>query len=126
MSNQGQGFDEPFSFSEDVSAKQFHLVKDGATAGTVLLADTAGGVVRGIIQDTGLNGSSTPVHGLVRVSGESQVKIGGNISIGDPLQADTDAMAIVATTGDYVFARALEAGVDGDIIRAQLTFEGTF
>ncbi len=126
MANQGLGWDESYTISEDLSAKQFFVLKDGTTTGSALLADTAGGAVLGILQDTGLDGSSTVAHALVRTAGESKVKIGGNISIRDPLQADTDGMAIVATTADKVFGRALEDGVDGDIIRASISSEGIF
>lgn len=126
MANQGQGFDESYTISEDLSAKQFFCVKSGTTTGSALLADTAGAKVLGILQDTGLDGSSNVAHALVRTSGESKVKIGGTISIDDPLQGDTDGMAIVATTADLVFGRALEAGVDGDIIRASISSEGIF
>ncbi len=77
-------------------------------------------------QDTGLDGSSDVEHGDVAIAGESQCKIGGNISIDDPLQADTDGMAIVGTTADHIFARALEGGVDGDLIRCIISSEGIF
>ncbi len=126
MSSQGQGQDESYTFSEDVSAKRFHVLKDGTTTGSALLADTAGGLVLGILQDTGVDGSTNVAHALVRVDGESMCKIGGTISIGDPLQADTDGMAIIATTADEVFARAKEDGVDLDIIRVQISAEGIF
>ena len=126
MANQGQGWDESYTISEDLSAKQFFVLKEGTTTGSVLLADTAGGDVVGILQDTGLDGSSSVTHGLVRTSGESKLKIGGNITNGNPLQADTDGMAIVATTADLVFGKALESGVDGDIIRCQIGYAGIF
>lgn len=122
----GHGNDQSYQISEDLSAKQFFVMKQGATLKSALLGDTAGEVVIGILQDTGLNGATTVEHGLVRVNGESLCKIGGNISIDDPLQVDTDGMAIVATTADYVFGRALEAGSDGDLIRVLITHEGTF
>lgn len=126
MSSQGMGQDESYTVSEDLSAKRFFVLKNGTTTGSVLLADTAGGIILGILQDTGVDGSSTVEHALVRVGGESMCKIGGTISIGDPLQADTDGMAIVATTADQVFARALEDGVDLDIIRVQVSDAGIF
>lgn len=122
----GQGQDESYQISEDLSAKQFHVMKQGTTLKSALIADTAGEVVIGILQDTGLDGSSDVEHGLVRNAGESQCKIGGTISIDDPLQADTDGMAIVATTADHVFARALEGGSDGDLIRVIVSSEGIF
>jgi len=124
--NAGEGIDQSYEISEDLSAKRFYVMKQGTTLKSAVLADTAGEVVLGILQDTGLDGSTNVDHGLVREHGESLCKIGGNISIDDPLQADTDGMAIVATTADYVFGRAKEAGVDGDLIRIVITHEGTF
>jgi len=118
--------DESYQISEDLSAKQYHVMKQGTTLKSALIADTAGEVVIGILQDTGLNGSSDVEHGLVRIVGESLCKIGGTISIDDPLQADTDGMAIVGTTADHIFARALEDGVDGDLIRCIISSEGIF
>ncbi|MFQ5769703.1 MAG: hypothetical protein ACE5HX_04145 [bacterium] len=118
--------DVSYQISEDLSAKQFYVMKQGTTLKSALLASSAGEVVIGILQDTGLDGSSNVEHGLVRISGESLCKIGGTISVDDPLQADTDGMAIVATTADHVFARALEAGVDGDLIRVHISSEGIF
>lgn len=124
--NAGNRDVQSFTISEDLSAKQFYVVKSGTSANSVLLADTAGGVVVGVLQDTGLDGSSSTEHAEVAIMGESLCKIGGTVSKDDPLQADTDGMAIVATTGDYVFARADEAGVDGDYIKVRITHEGTF
>jgi len=122
----GEGQDQSYEISENLSSSQFFVVKQGTTLKSALLADTAGEVVLGILQDTGLDGSTNVEHGNVRKSGESLCKIGGTISIDDPLQADTDGMAIVATTADHVFARALEAGVDGDLIRVEISSEGIF
>jgi len=122
----GEGQDQSYEISEDASAKQYHCMVQGATLKSALLATSAGEVVLGILQDTGLDGSSDVEHGNVRISGESLVKIGGTISIDDKLQADTDAMAIVATTADQVLGVALEAGVDGDLIRAKISPEGIF
>ena len=126
MANQGQGWDESYTVSEDLSAKQFFVLKEGTTTGSVLLADTAGGDVVGVLQDNGINGSTNVAHALVRTSGETKVKIGGTITNGNPLQADTDGMAIIATSADLVFGKALESGVDGDIIRCQFGYAGIF
>lgn len=122
----GTGEDQSYEISTDLSSSQFFIMKSGTTLKSALIASSAGEVVIGILQDTGLDGSSNVEHGLVRISGESLCKIGGNISIDDPLQADTDAMAIVGTTSDHIFARALEGGVDGDLIRVNISSEGIF
>ncbi len=122
----GQNQTESYEISEDLSAKQFHVMKQGTTLKSALIADTAGEVVIGILQDTGLNGSSDVEHGEVAIAGESLCKIGGSISIDDPLQADTDGMAIVGASADHIFARALEGGSDGDLIRCIISSEGIF
>ena len=122
----GQRQTESYQISEDLSAKQFHIMKQGTTLKSALIASSAGEVVIGILQDTGLDGSSDVEHGDVAIAGESLLKIGGNISIDDPLQADTDGMAIIGTTADHIFARALEGGVDGDLIRCIISSEGIF
>lgn len=122
----GQRKTESYEISENLSAKQFHIMKQGTTLKSALIADTAGEVVIGILQDTGLDGSSDVEHGDVAISGESLCKISGNISIDDPLQANTDGAGIVATTSDHVFARALEGGVTGDLIRVIISSEGIF
>ncbi len=122
----GQRQTESYQISENLSAKQFHVMKQGTTLKSALIASSAGEVVIGILQDTGLDGSSDVEHGDVAIAGESLLKIGGNISIDDPLQADTDGMAIIGTTSDHIFARALEGGVDGDLIRCIISSEGIF
>lgn len=119
----GLGVDNSYSISEDLSAKQFHLVKPG-TIGKALLHDTAGGYTLGTIQQTGMDGSTDVINARIRTGGESLCKVGGTIAVGDQLQADTDGMAIVAQTGDHVFARALEIGADLDIIRIDINQEG--
>ncbi len=122
----GQNKTESYEISENASAKQFHVYKQGTTLKSALISSSAGEVVIGILQDTGLDGSSDVEHGDIAISGESLCKIGGNINIDDPLQADDDGMAIVGTTSDHIFARALEGGVDGDLIRCIISSEGIF
>lgn len=122
--NQGLGVDQSYKITEDLTAKQFHCMKHGATFGSALLSAGAGELVVGILQTQGADGSGDAINALIRTSGESMVKIGGNISIGNPLQSDTDGMAIVGASADEIFGRALEGGVDGDIIRANIDSEG--
>jgi len=119
-------FDQSYEISEDASALQYHVYVQGTTIKSALRASVAGEVVIGILQDTGLDGSGDVEHGIIRTGGESLCKIGGNISIDDPLQADTDGMAIIGTTADHIFARAKEGGVDGDLIRVDISSEGIF
>ena len=118
--------DRSYEISENASAKQYHVYKQGTTLKSALISSSAGEVVMGILQDTGLDGSSDVEHGIIRKGGESLCKIGGNINIDDPLQADDDGEAIVGSGSDYIFARALEGGVDQDLIRVEISSEGIF
>lgn len=98
---------------------QFSLVKVQGTE-SIDLADTAGERVLGIVQEDRL----ITEEATVAVSGPSKIKLGGTVAQGDPLQADTDAEAILAVAGDYILAIALEAGVDQQIIECLITHEG--
>ena len=51
--SQGSGRDESFKVSEDLSAKQYFLMKQGTTLNSALLGDTAGGAVIGTLQEDG-------------------------------------------------------------------------
>ena len=64
----GKNQPESYEISEDASAKQYHVMKQGTTLKSALLADTAGEVVIGILQDTGLDGSSDVEHGDVAIA----------------------------------------------------------
>jgi len=88
------------------------------------LGDTAGGRVIGPLQDDGIDGSSDKINALIRTSGESLVKAGGNITDGDPLQDDGNGQAILASSADEVFGRARETAVSGDYFTANIDSEG--
>ena len=110
--------------TEDLSAKQFFLLKPDATGNNkVLLADTKGAYVEGIAQnDPVASGDDTAVS--VAIDGISKCKIGGTVDEGDELISDTDAMAIKADAADqFIFAHARQAGIDGDIIAVRFTGE---
>jgi hypothetical protein len=123
----GSGVDQAFTVSENLSAKQYYLMKQGTTLNSALLGDTAGGVVIGVLLEDGLDASSQTKHATIRTEGEVLVVAGNSCTIGDPLQDGGSGKAITATTGDYVIGRAREAaGADGDVILMQITHEGTF
>ena len=105
---------------EDLSSNQYYVVKQSTSDGDAELADTAGERVLGVLQNDPESGEQAAIC----VMGPTRLKIGGTVTAFQPLQADTDGMAIVGTTGDYIFAMALEAGVDGDVIEALITHEG--
>src|SRR4051812_2536124 len=71
----------------------------------------------GILQNNPVQGEA----GTVVVNGVSKVIAGGTIAVGDLLMPNGGGTALIkATTGNYAMARALESGVSGTIISAEL------
>ena len=111
MSNYGP--DMTFLASEDLTGKQYHLVKL-VTAGTVELCDTAGEKAVGVLQNECVSGGNA----VVRVIGPTKLKVGGTVAAMGYIQADSDAMGIAAAAADEQLGIFCEAGADGDIINA--------
>ena len=97
---------------EDLSAKQFFALEI-ATDGDVELADATTDAPVGIL----LNKPSAGEAAEIIHSGVSKAKVGGTVAAGDFLGPDTDGMLIAVTADTKTYcARALQAGVDGDVI----------
>lgn len=105
----------------DYSAKQYFLMAINSSEQWAL-ASSQGQVVAGPLQD---DPDAANKHGTVALNGIAKVKLGGTVSEGDPLCSDANGKGIVSTAaGEYIFGRALEDGVSGDIIRVLLGREG--
>jgi hypothetical protein len=50
---------------------------------------------------------------------EAYLQLGGTVAANDPLTADNDGAGVTATSGQYVGARAIQAGVAGQAIKVQ-------
>lgn len=97
----------------DLSAKQYYAVKLSA-ADTVNLATATTNDAFVLLNDP-----ESGEAAAICLFGRCKVKIGGNVSVNSKLGVDTDGMLVAKTiAGTKFFARALEAGVDGDIIDA--------
>lgn len=94
----------------DLSSSQFFFVSlaadgevdatgDGAEAFGVLLNEPAAGEAA-----------------TVAVKGRVLVEAGGTVTRGGDVASDANGNAVDATTGDIILGKALEAGVDGQII----------
>ena len=87
----------------------------GAAAG-------AGAVVRGVAQFDVVSGDTLT---LVTSAQETAVLAGGAFAIGDGLASDASGKAVLATTGKYIFGRAIEASTgDGKYALAKFHPEG--
>lgn len=87
----------------------------GAAAG-------AGAVVRGVAQYDVVSGETLSI---VTKAQETAVLTGGAFSVGDAITPDANGKAVVATTGKYVFGRALEESTgDGKYVLIEIRPEG--
>ena len=94
----------------DLSAQQFGLLVVNAS-GQVVLAG-AGADVDGVLFNAPIAGRVAEVA----IDGVVKVKAGGVFAAGANLASNAAGLAVVATTGQAVFGKALEAGAVGRIV----------
>ncbi len=111
----------------DLSTKQFCAV-DAVTASAVTGTDGAsvnlpsgsGDPTLGILQNNPIAGEAA----AVMCEGVSKALIQGSVSVGNQLMSVPSGKLAVATSGKNVVAKALEAGVDGNIVSVLLMHNG--
>lgn len=127
---------ETFTAEEDLSAKQFYFVKQGTAETGVLLNDTAGGPVLGVLQNKPTSGQMA----LVAISGTSKCSFNASVAAGLRATSSSDAQlaaasaltvdssgqsATAASTGSFVVGVVRENGGEaGGIGSVELDFQG--
>ena len=109
MATQGAQIRETYTAGADLSAAQFHFVT--ATARSVALTGD-GAAADGVLLNNPANGGAATVV----VFGRVVVEAGGTIAAGAQVASNAAGEAVTAATGDIVLGKALEAGVDGQLI----------
>ena len=100
--------------ASDLSGSAYRIVR--TVAGRIAGATAGSQVPTGILTEEVADGSVTATEVGVCVSGRTKVRCGGTFADGALLMADADGEAIAATATNYHVARALEDGVDNQII----------
>ena len=98
--------------------------KEQFEAGVVAAGGTVGSSDATTYTPLACPGTSTvPRECMVygRPGQECGLKINATIALGDLLMPDANGLGIVATTGKYYGARALQAGVAGETINVEIT-----
>ena len=112
MSQYVLGLAKSFKAEADYSAKQYLLVKLGATAGGCLLSTANTDLIIGAIQNKPASGEGADIP----LTGTALVKAGGTLSKGAYLTADSASKAISEGTEDkQIFGIALEDAVVDDV-----------
>ena len=101
----------------DLSAKQFFGVKvDTSADRKVILANTGGEGIYGILQNKPTSGQAADVA----LVGVSKAAINGTVTRGDLLMTDNTGQFVTATGGNHAVAQALESGAAGTLITVAL------
>ncbi len=99
-----RGMDISLKAGEDLSAKQFYIVKLSSTTDNMALCGDSD-IPLGILQDDPESGQT----GSVRIHGLSKCVAGAAILSGYEIAVDSQGRGVVATTGDYVVGLAMTA-----------------
>ena len=118
MSQHLSSRNQAYKAEADLSANQYHFVKDGTADRTIVLAGAGEGF--GILMTDPKLGDMAEV---ALTGGNAEVVCGGTVAKGDLLKSDANGEAVVANVAnDLALARAIEAGVAGDVIEVERVF----
>lgn len=95
----------------DMSAKQFHFVKNGTTGEQVGLAVVGEKSIGVVINKPQAGQNADVVH-----SGVVKVVAAVNLAKGDRVSPDANSQARVTTTNDYPAGEVQEAGNAGEVV----------
>ena len=92
----------------------------GLSGAAVAPVPSAGSTIIGVLQNNPQLGEA----GAVMVGGVSKAQLGANVIVGELLMVNSTGQFIKATSGNFIVARALEAGVLNDVIPILLLPQG--
>jgi hypothetical protein len=125
MATHGDAVFSSYEVTEDLSAKKYFAVKLGATDFRVLLSSVAGAPIVGILAEE-IDGSSNAKHAQIATGGRFKLKITDTIADNGLITIHSDGTGKAATgTNKQAPFRAAQAGVTGDVIEVQFTWENT-
>jgi hypothetical protein len=101
------------AYNAEIALPKFTFVKFGTAQDGVLLsgaAERSFGV--NMTNDVEIN----CVAEVALIGGGALVKLAGTVAKGDSITSDASGLGIVATSGDFCPAIAMDSGVTGDVI----------
>ena len=122
MSQAIRDFERSFLSTNDLSTKQYYIVKVDTSADvSVVLAAAGTDPIVGVLQ----NKPKAGIAAVVRWGGSTKVIAGGTITRGDRVTSDSNGKAITTTTNkDVQLGIALQSAVSGDIFEVALSSFG--
>lgn len=118
MSQTVRDFEKSWTSTNDLSLKQFYIVKvDPSNDNSVVLAAAGTDKIVGVLQ----NKPKATSAALVRFLGTTKVIAGGTIARGDRVTSDASGKAITTITNkDVAVGVACQSAVAGDILEIQI------
>lgn len=118
MSQFVKGFEKSFKSTNDLSTKQYYIVKvDTSNAQSVVLAAAGTDPIVGVLQNKPAAGKMANVQ----ILGTAKVIAGGSVTRGDLVTSDSNGKAVTTTTNkDVILGRALDTAASGDVFEVQL------
>lgn len=95
---------------EDMTTKQFHIVKMSGDFTVVTCSAVTDDMV-GIVQNNPKIGQPAEIM----INGVSKVRVDANIAAGDRITTSADGQATTEVAGSYTFGRALAAASTGSL-----------
>lgn len=113
----GADFSNTAGLAGPSGSGQFLCVRRSSAADrTILLAASAGAAIDGILQNKPKAGEAADVC----YSGISKVVYGGTVAANDVLKNDSSGRLVTASTGNIGVAKAIVAGVLGDVATVEV------
>ena len=104
---------------KDLSTKQYHFVRAGATVGHVDVCENASDFVLGVLQN---KPNAANKLCTIRIMGTTKVVCGGTVTEISRVGTSAEGKCIAkSVNADFIVGITLEAGVAGDIIEILLT-----
>lgn len=117
MSQSVKAFEKTLVAGEDLSSS-INFIGQLDASGNLEIGEGATDLLVGVIVN---NDGGAGAGAVYQFLGTAKVKLGGSVSLGAWVTSDSAGKGIATTTDkDVVIGRALETGVDGDLIEVQL------
>jgi hypothetical protein len=112
MARSGNQIVETFEAGQDLSAKQYYIIKL-ASDGQIDPAGAANTQSEGVLQN---DPAAAGREAIVCVLGVTKCVAAEAIAVGDAISTDTSGKGVVSASGEFILGKAITAaGADGDI-----------
>ena len=111
MPMRNEGFAKTFTAAGEIGAHR--IVAFGDADAEAKQAEGGSAALIGVSDELGAEEAGEPID--VILDGIAYVELGGEVTRGKPVTADSDGKAVEASDGDFIVGYAMHTGTDGDL-----------